>query len=63
MSIINDLKKQRRLWIQPSCGHSFFRTEASFFDATKPLKGEALDRHNARIDDDGGYGASRGNGG
>lgn len=43
MSIIDDLKKQRRLWIQSPCGHKFRAADAHLFDSTKPLKGEPLD--------------------
>jgi predicted Holliday junction resolvase-like endonuclease len=43
MSILKDLKEQRRLWIVPPCGHSFRAADANLFDATRPLKGEALE--------------------
>lgn len=43
MSMLNDLRKARRLWIESPCGHSFRASDANLFDATKPLGGAALE--------------------
>ena len=43
MAVLDDLKKQRSLTIEcPTCGGAFRAADASLFDATRRLSGEAL---------------------
>ena len=43
MPLLDDLRKQRRLFARcPNCDESFRLSEARLFDATKPLPGDAL---------------------
>jgi predicted Holliday junction resolvase-like endonuclease len=45
MSVLEDLRGQRRLYAQcPNCQDEFRLADADLFDATKPLSGRALQR-------------------
>ncbi len=44
MSVLEDLKRQRGLFVRSPCGHAFRVSSAGLFDATKTLSPAALER-------------------